>query len=623
MASTAASAQPGRDPSSRPAESLGGVSPRRHRLRISAGELANWWRDHLGLVVGCLTVAALVLGYVGYRQAAGAGLSAADALYGSLQLFVMESSLEPGVPLPLNIARFLAPLVVGYVAAEVLLALFREQVELARVRMLRRHVIVVGLGDKGRRLAFALRAEGLRRVVVIERNPQNPSLRGCRERGIPVLRGDGSDAAVLRRAGIGRAGFLFLSAGADANNLAIAGTARKLSAERRRTLTTIAHLDDLTLWRLLRAEAVAASEVATGMRLEFFNVEEAAARKLLSRHPPLDPEGGAGAERAQVWVYGESRLAEAFVAQLAREVLAEGAHDRFDVTLAGPGARRTHERLVSTDRGLEDLLEIQAVDIEALDELDLLARGGSRRTTYVFLERETAGMEAALRLAPHQLGDHRVVVAVEDPDVGVIDTVRSPRGALERVEVFDVLSAALSDDVLFGGVNESLARAKHQHYVEKERERGIDGAGNPSMVPWEELSDDLRDSNRSFADGVGEKLEALDLALVPAALRATGSPELPLAEEDLEDLARREHDRWVKDHERRGWAHAPGSRDPDRKTHPLLVPWSELPENEREKDREPVRELPLLLHRAGLDIRPGHGGRLAHRQASTDAHLDS
>lgn len=622
MASTAVSVQRGRDQTSRPGESLAGVSPGRHRLRTGAGALSNWWRDHLGFVVGSLTVAALALGYVGHRQTAGAGLSAADALYGSLQLFVMESSLAPGVPLPLNIARFLAPLVVGYIAAEVLLALFREQVELARVRMLRRHVIVVGLGDKGRRLAFALRAED-HRVVVIERNPENPSLRGCRERGIPVLRGDGSDAAVLRRAGVGRAGFLFLSAGPDADNLAIAGTARRLSARRRRTLTTIAHLDDLTLWRLLRAEAVAASEVATGMRLEFFNVVEAAARKLLSRHPPLDPEGEAGADRAEVWVYGESRLAEAFVAQLAREVLAESAHDRFDVTLAGPGARRTHERLVSTDRGLEDLLEIQAVDIEDLDELDLLARAGSRRSTYIFLERETAGMEAALRLAPHQSRDHRVVVAVEDPDVGVIDAVRSPRGALGRVEVFDVLSAALSDDVLFGGVNESLARAKHEHYVDKERERGIDGAENPSMVPWEELSDDLRDSNRSFADGVGEKLEALDLALVPAALRTIGAPELPLAEEDLEELARREHDRWVEDHERRGWTYAAGSRNPDRKTHPLLVPWSELPESEREKDREPVRELPVLLHRAGLDIRPSPGGRLTHRHASTDGHLDS
>lgn len=606
MPSTAASEQPGRDPASKPGKGLDAVSPRRRRLRRAYQAQAARWRENQRLVLACLALAALLLGFIGYRQAQGGTFSTADALYGSIQLFGMQSSLEPGVPVALNVARFLAPLVVGYAAVKALLAIFREQAELASVAMLRGHVVVVGLGDKGRRLAFSLHSEG-HRVAVVDQDPQNASLRGCRARRIPVVRGDGADPAVLRRARVGRAGFLFLSAGADATNLAVAGAARQIrSGGGKRALTAIAHLDDLALWRLLRVEAVAASEVSPAMRLEYFNLYEAAARKLLSRHPPLARADRTETERAEIIVYGSSRLSESFIVQLAREVLAEGAENRLDLTLAGPGARRNYERLITANAGLDEVLEMHAVDLEDLEELEHRGEAGQGRTTYIFLERETAGMAAALRLAPQRSEGHHVVISVEDADAGVVAAVRSPRGALGKVDVFDVFSAGLSNDVLLGGVNEVLARAKHDHYVTKEHERGTEPVDNPSMVPWEQLPEGLKDSNRSFADGMGEKLKAMGLALVPAALPSTSPPQLSLSRENLEELARGEHDRWVSALKSQGWKHTAGAKDPERKAHPLLVSWSELPESERDKDREPVQELPLLLHRAGLDIRPTH-----------------
>jgi hypothetical protein len=58
----------------------------------------------------------------------------------------------------------------------------------------------------------------------------------------------------------------------------------------------------------------------------------------------------------------------------------------------------------------------------------------------------------------------------------------------------------------------------------------------------------------------------------------------------------------VADLERDGWRRTDGPKDPASLRHPLLVPWEELPESERDKDREPVREIPEMLARAGLRV---------------------
>jgi hypothetical protein len=50
-----------------------------------------------------------------------------------------------------------------------------------------------------------------------------------------------------------------------------------------------------------------------------------------------------------------------------------------------------------------------------------------------------------------------------------------------------------------------------------------------------------------------------------------------------------------------GWKYGP-EKDIDKKISPVLIPWGDLPENEKEKDRNPVREMPNFLARAGFQI---------------------
>jgi hypothetical protein len=50
-----------------------------------------------------------------------------------------------------------------------------------------------------------------------------------------------------------------------------------------------------------------------------------------------------------------------------------------------------------------------------------------------------------------------------------------------------------------------------------------------------------------------------------------------------------------------GWSYG-AARDDVRMLHPSLVPYDELPEDEREKDRDAIRDLPRMLAEAGFEI---------------------
>jgi hypothetical protein len=70
----------------------------------------------------------------------------------------------------------------------------------------------------------------------------------------------------------------------------------------------------------------------------------------------------------------------------------------------------------------------------------------------------------------------------------------------------------------------------------------------------------------------------------------------------LEELSIREHKRWAAERERQGWTYGT-QRDNARKLHPSLVPWEELSEAEKQKDRDTVNNIPRLIGLAGFRVR--------------------
>ena len=129
---------------------------------------------------------------------------ATDIAYNTLKLFLMGSPATTGLPVKIEIARILAPVVAGWAALSGLALVFHDRFQQLRIPLMRGHVVVCGLGYVGRVFTENLRQAG-RRVVVVESDPANPFLELCRSWRIPVIVGDARQERTLREAGAHRA----------------------------------------------------------------------------------------------------------------------------------------------------------------------------------------------------------------------------------------------------------------------------------------------------------------------------------------------------------------------------------------------------------------------------------
>jgi hypothetical protein len=76
----------------------------------------------------------------------------------------------------------------------------------------------------------------------------------------------------------------------------------------------------------------------------------------------------------------------------------------------------------------------------------------------------------------------------------------------------------------------------------------------------------------------------------------------PELRELVERLAENNHDHWAQQRLDEGWRYG-SQRNDSRKEHPDLVPYSELPESEKEYDRKTVVEAVKALLALGYDLK--------------------
>lgn len=69
-----------------------------------------------------------------------------------------------------------------------------------------------------------------------------------------------------------------------------------------------------------------------------------------------------------------------------------------------------------------------------------------------------------------------------------------------------------------------------------------------------------------------------------------------------EKIAENVHEVWAEGRTKEGWTYGP-VRDDDRKETPCLVPYKDLPENEKDFDRNTAMETIKLIIKLGYDIK--------------------
>lgn len=83
----------------------------------------------------------------------------------------------------------------------------------------------------------------------------------------------------------------------------------------------------------------------------------------------------------------------------------------------------------------------------------------------------------------------------------------------------------------------------------------------------------------------------------------TTDVKLPMELEELvEEMSKNVHEVWAETRISQGWTYGE-QRNDELKTHPCLVPYEELPESEKEYDRNTSIETLKLILKLGFEIR--------------------
>jgi len=175
---------------------------------------------------------------------------------------------------------------------------------------------------------------------------------------------------------------------------------------------------------------------------------------------------------------------------------------------------------------------------------------------------------------------------------------RSPRLVGLPLEAAQVNAFILRGaPMLAAEIRETIAKAVHNLYRKNQAQRKP--PDDPSMADWEHLREDLRESNRQQADHFVELLRRIGCGVE----RVTDRPIvlMDFTAGEIELMAELEHERWNRERHRDDWQYGP-ERDVAKKISPYLLPWSELPDEIREYDRETVRGIPELLAGVGLEV---------------------
>lgn len=562
----------------------------------------RWWL----LAAAWLTL--LVLGVWGFiRQADELGIDVAflDHLYFTLQLAALSYD-GPGESInwQLQVARFAAPVLAAGTLLQSASVVFREQFDRLRARRAQAHTIVCGLDGVGSRLVEALVDDG-RKVVAVEADTSAAGVATVGQLGVPVVHGDPTDVSVLQAAGVERATRVVAATPADGVNVAIASTLRDLAPRSRRSpLRCSVRLSDGELAGLLRSIALRHGDA---VRVEFFNVHERAAHALLAAHPVLP---GGDATSAHLLVFGLGQFGGA-VTVAAAQRWAENGTGPLPVTVVDRTATGRVLGLTMQHPALESAIDPVTIELDVdapnAPAVDILARRLAEcppSLVVIAFEDETKAWTSGL-FVRRWLTRQTDIVVRTDSDGGLGQQLQETVGSdehgdhLGRVLSFPVFANACSVDLIDGGAGEQLARSIHEDYVSSRQASGTGGSTPTFVRPWEDLTDAERESSRSAADAIVDRLAALGCELVP--LRRWGAVEQVFTTAEIEQLAAAEHVRWRTEREAAGWRWG-ATRDDAARANPLLVDWDQLDPTSRQQNMASAAALPDLLARAGFEV---------------------
>jgi hypothetical protein len=168
---------------------------------------------------------------------------------------------------------------------------------------------------------------------------------------------------------------------------------------------------------------------------------------------------------------------------------------------------------------------------------------------------------------------------------------------LRNIYTFGFWDRTCTKALIQNGSREVIAQAIHEEYCLEQQAKGSETKASKTV--WDNLSEELKESNRSQADHIIAKAKVIGCRI--DALMDWGSDAYRLTPYEVHKLSRMEHYRWCQEKIGKGWKHGK-VRDDAMKIHDDLCPWEELSADSKYKDIATVKKIPETLARVDLRL---------------------
>ncbi|MDF7822639.1 NAD-binding protein [Pontiellaceae bacterium B12227] len=559
-------------------------------------------------------LAAYGLGVIGYRLSPvdGSVFSWTNALYASLQLFVLEANYQPDtvIPLSLVLARYLAPLVMAATAIRATTLLLKKEISAWRLAKLQNHIIICGLSREGYELVKTLREADVA-VVIIEEDENNNFITSSELLGCHTLIGDVTSSTLLKTARVQFASQLYLLSGDDAVNLSIQmNTVELLDCGKTRDdkLKVWLHIDAIDMCAFLRKEN-AFESICPSMEVEVVSLHEVVARNLVIGHLyPIVPVAKDDQRDVHLIIVGFGRLGKTIVTRAVRSLVLPNPDARLTITAVDLNAESEVENLINEHPGLKQFCQITPMsgDIRhAAFRNTILERLNFTNTVSAMIfsiDDAYSNMSSALYVAEglwKSTGRMTIPLFVrlkeESGWRSLLDAHKCEDEWTNQIIGFGSIGEICNKEVITQSTLDELAQGLHEYYSTI-----YANPENPSGQSWDSLSWTFKDSNRQAADHMYIKLKHLGLSIVGKNKATTAVP-WPPEEPVFSELAKLEHRRWFVERTMAGWCYG-STTDKAQKISRDLVEWGELDHDAKKKDYEHICVYPKILERVQMGL---------------------
>jgi hypothetical protein len=433
------------------------------------------------------------------------------------------------------------------------------------------------------------------------------------ERGVRVLNYTGNFTGMLKASGAAKANTLIALCDDPLDNIAICRAALSPTL-RNNNLQVRCLISPMRKKHLFNPEEY--FEKDTLVRLRIFNQAEMLARKLFLEFPP-DATVAQSSDRVHIILLGLTAPSEALIHQAVKlGHYKSGKQPKITIVDSDIESKLAQAR--AQMNSLKKWIQIIQCDvdlelIEASKIESLLSSKDSVTMVYICSNDEIINLRLAIlfleimekNIGPNQITSFKVV-ALDPPGGTVLSDFYLYGKHAGKFHTFSLvgtdqnLKKSVLADSLLSDLDDNVSRSLHGSYVEKDLQMlkdNPDHKAHPYSVPWDQLPENIRNANRAVADHFEIKLRAIGCKMVAKEL----GKEARLNTAEIEQLAYMEHQRWWADRSINGWKFAK-TRDDQNKLHPNMIPYNELSEADKQKDRDSVLKMLDVVRSEGYRV---------------------